>query len=106
MRSMAQNINRAEAKSTLPEFTMRRISDRFKSRSRRVHGHAKPRDAGEAAGTGHVVEAGAGVQVMAAAGASSNGGTLAVAAVGKSVAADTNDQVRVHKGLRRVNHSE
>src|SRR3974390_1457273 len=39
-----------------------------------VHGHPQPRDAGEAAGTGHVVEAGAGVEVMAAAGASANGG--------------------------------
>ena len=60
------------------------------------HGHAKPWDAGEAAGAGHVVEAGAGVEVMAAAGASADGGTVAVAAVGKSMAAETDDQVRIH----------
>ncbi len=62
----------------------------------RGHGHAKPRDAGEAAGAGHVVEAGAGVKVMAAAGASSDGGTMTVAAVGENVATDTDDQVRIH----------
>jgi hypothetical protein len=43
--------------------------------------------------------------VMAAAGASADSGTLTVVAVGESVAADTNDQVRIHKALRRVNHS-
>ena len=59
----------------------------------RGHGHAKPRDAGEAASTGHVVEAGAGFKMMAAAGASANGGAPAVAAVGKSMAADTDTQV-------------
>jgi hypothetical protein len=69
----------------------------------RGHGHAKSRDAGEAAGTGHVVEAGASVEVMAAAGTTADGGSLTVAAVGKRVAADTDDQVRVHLCLRRVN---
>src|SRR5271166_5073168 len=49
----------------------------------RGHGHAKPRDAGEAAGAGHVVEAGAVVEVMAAAGPSANGGAVTVAAVGE-----------------------
>src|ERR1017187_9964542 len=49
----------------------------------RGHGHAKSRDAGEAAGTGHVVEAGASVEVMAAAGTTADGGSLTVAAVGK-----------------------
>ncbi|HEY4932729.1 MAG TPA: hypothetical protein VII23_14265 [Terriglobales bacterium] len=69
----------------------------------RGHGHAKPRDAGEAASTGHVVAAGSSVKVVAAAGASSNGGTLTVAAVGKSMAAGTDDQVlRTHRDLRRV----
>ena len=58
----------------------------------RGHGYAKPGDAGEAAGAGHVVEAGAGVEVMAAAGASANGGALTAVAVGKSVAADTDDR--------------
>ena len=57
----------------------------------RGHGHAKPRDAGEAAGAGHVVEAGAGVEVVATAGASANGGTLTVAAVGQDVATGSND---------------
>ena len=66
-------------------------------------GHAKPRDAGEAAGAGHVVVAGTGVKVMAAAGAPSDGGTVAVAAVGKSVAAETDDQGRMHGDLRGVN---
>ena len=65
-------------------------------------GYAKPRDAGEAAGASNVVEAGAGVKMMAAAGASADGGALAVASVGKRVAADTDDQGRVHKDLRRV----
>ena len=69
------------------------------------HGQAKPRDAGEAASAGHVVEAGAGVEVMAAAGASADGGALAVAAIGKSVAAETDDEMRVHRALRRVNRS-
>ena len=40
------------------------------------------------------MEAGAGVKVMAAAGASADGGTLAVAAVGKSVATGTDDKAR------------
>ncbi len=71
-----------------------------------VHGHAKPGDAGEAAGTSAVAKAGAGVEVMAAAGASSDGGALAVASAGKSMAADTDDQVRIHRDLRRVKHSE
>ena len=69
----------------------------------RGHGHAKPRDAGEAASTGHVVEAGAGVEVVATAGASANGGTAAVVAVGKNVTADTDNQLlRAHRDLRRV----
>ena len=59
----------------------------------RAHGHAEPRNAGDAAGTGHVAKAGAGIEVMAAAGASSDGGALTVAAVGKGVAAETDDQV-------------
>ena len=71
-----------------------------------VHGHAKSSKGGEAAGTGHVVKASAGVQVMAAAGPSSDGGTLTVVAVGKCVAADTDDQgTRVHRDLRGVNLS-
>src|SRR3974377_1833057 len=60
-----------------------------------VHGHAKPRNAGEPAGTGHVVEAGAGVEVMAAAGASADGGTAATVAVGEGMAAETDDEARV-----------
>ena len=56
-----------------------------------VHGHAEPREGGKAAGTGHVVEAGASVEVMSAAGTSADSGALAVAAVGKGVAADGDD---------------
>ena len=67
-----------------------------------VHGHAKPRDAGTAAGTGHVVEADAGVEVMAAAGASADGGTATTVAVGKDVAAETDDEGWVHKGLSNL----
>jgi hypothetical protein len=70
-----------------------------------VHGHTKPRERGNAAGTGHVMETGEDVKVMAATGASADGGTSTVAAVEKSVAAETDDQVRIHKALRRVNHS-
>src|ERR1019366_7641010 len=67
----------------------------------RGHGHAKSGDAGEAAGTGHVVEAGASVEVVAAAGTTADGGALTVAAVGKCVAADGDDQgTRVHRDLR------
>ena len=71
----------------------------------RGHGYAKPRDADEAAGTGPVVEASAGVKVMAAAGASAAGGAVTVAAVGEGVAADTDDEVRVHRDLRGVDCS-
>jgi hypothetical protein len=62
----------------------------------RGHGHAKPRDAVEPAGAGHVVQACAGVEVMAAAGASADGGAVTVATVGKGVTADTDDRRRVH----------
>ena len=69
----------------------------------RVHRHAKPRNAGEAAGAGHVVEASAGVEVMAAAGASANRCAAAMTAVGENVAADTDDQrLRTHRDLRKV----
>ncbi len=67
-----------------------------------VHGHANPRDAGEATGTGYVVESGAGVEMMAAAGASADGGGVAVASVGEGVAAERDNQVRVHGDLRGV----
>ena len=70
-----------------------------------IYGHTNPRDAGEAAGAGHVMEAGARVAVMAAAGASADGGGVAVAAVGKSVAAERDDEARIHRDLRRVKHS-
>src|SRR5664279_827021 len=61
-----------------------------------VHRHAEPREGGKAAGTGHVVEAGAGPTVMAAAGASVDGGAATVATVGESVAAERDDQGRIH----------
>jgi hypothetical protein len=70
-----------------------------------VLGYAKARNAGEAAGASHVVEAGAGVEMVTAAGASADGGAVTVAAVGKSVAAETDDQGRIHRDLRRVKYS-
>ncbi len=58
----------------------------------RVHGHAKPRDAGEAAGAGHIVQASARVEVVATAGASSNRCAAAMAAVGQNVTAGADNQ--------------
>src|SRR3974390_567543 len=66
-----------------------------------VHGHAKSRDTVEATGAGHVVEACLGVEVMAAAGASADGGTATTVAVGEGVATETDDEARVHRDLRR-----
>ena len=66
---------------------------------------APAEEKGAALCPGHVMEASDGIQVMAAAGAAANGSALAVAAVGQDVAASTNDEVRIHKALRRVNHS-
>jgi hypothetical protein len=63
---------------------------------------APAEDNGAASGTGHVVEAGAGVEVMAAAGASSNGGSPAAQAAGEDVVAGRNDEARIHRDLRRV----
>jgi|SRR3974390_93685 len=63
------------------------------------HGHTQPRDAGAAAGTGHVVEARLGVEVMAAASASADGGTTTTMAIGKGVAAEADDKARVHRDL-------
>ena len=48
-------------------------------------------DQGAALRSSDIVEAGAGVEVMAAAGASANGGALAAAAVGQDVATSTDD---------------
>ena len=66
---------------------------------------ARAEDKGAALRPGHVMEASNGIQVMAATGAAANGSTLTVAAFGQDVAAGTNDEVRIHKALRRVNHS-
>ena len=63
---------------------------------------APAEDKGAKASAGHVVETGAGVEVMAAAGASSNGGSPAAQAAGKDVVAGTNDEARTHRDLRRV----
>ena len=63
---------------------------------------APPEQEAAASSPSHVVEAGNGVEVMAAADAASNGGTLTVAAVGEDVAAGANDQVRIHRDLRGV----
>jgi len=61
-------------------------------------GNAEARDANESAGTGHVVETGACVEVVTTAGPSADGGAVAVAAVGEDVATDTDRQVlRVHR---------
>jgi hypothetical protein len=52
---------------------------------------APAEEKGAALCPGHVMEASNGIQVMAATGAAANGSALAVAAVGKSVTADTDD---------------
>src|SRR5271166_3363542 len=57
---------------------------------------------GATASAGHVVEAGAGVEVMAAADASANGGSPAAQAARKNVVAGTNDEARTHGDLRWV----
>jgi hypothetical protein len=67
---------------------------------------APAEDKGTASGAGHVVEAGTGVEVMAAAGASSNGGSPAAQAAGKDVVTGTNDEARTHRDLRGVIRSE
>ena len=63
---------------------------------------AEAENQGAAVGAGHVVEASAGVEVMAATGASSNGGSPAAQAAGKDVVAGRNDEARTHRDLRRV----
>jgi len=63
---------------------------------------APAEDKGSALCPSHVVEAGAGVKVMAAVGASANGGSAAAQAAGKDLVAGTNDEVRTHRDLRRV----
>src|SRR5450755_4359458 len=68
-------------------------------------GDAEAEGEGAATGAGHVVEARLGVEVMAAAGAAADGGLLTAASVGEDVAAGSNDEARIHKALRRVNHS-
>src|ERR1035437_5014349 len=68
-------------------------------------GDAETEDEGAATGAGHVVEARLGIEVTAAAGAAADGGLLTAASVGEDVAAGSNDEVRIHKALRRVNRS-
>lgn len=58
-------------------------------------------DTGKPAGASHVVEAGTGVQVMAATGTAANGGSLAAAAFGQDVGTGTDHEVRVHGDLRK-----
>jgi hypothetical protein len=65
-------------------------------------GDAEPRDDKAAAGPGHVVEAGAGVEVMTAAGAAANCGTPTMAPSGEYMAANADHQGRVHRDLHRV----
>jgi len=57
------------------------------------HRHEEPRDTGESAGPSDVVEAGAGVEVVATAGASADCGTQAGATVEECVSAETDDYV-------------
>ena len=72
----------------------------------RLLGHASG-GKGAASCPSHVVEASAGVEVMAAAGASANRSALTVAAVGQDVATGTDDsRLRTHTDLRRVIRSE
>ena len=66
---------------------------------------APAEDKGAALRPGHVMEASNGVQVMAATGAAANRSAVAVTAVGQNVSAGSNDEARIHKALRRVNHS-
>ena len=67
---------------------------------------AAAEDKGAALRPSHVVEADAGVEVMATAGAPAHGGTLTAAAVGEDVATGANVQrLRTHRELRRVNRS-
>lgn len=107
MRSMAQSIIRAASgsmrsvASTTAHFglVVSQIAGRFRDEQAR-ESHAPT-------GASHIVQAGAGVEVMAAAGASSNRRDLTMAAVGKNVTADTDTQVlRTHRNLRRVIRSE
>jgi len=66
-------------------------------------GDEQARESNAATGASHIVQASAGVEMMATAGASANGGTLAVAAIGESVAAGTDNQrLQGHRDLRRV----
>ena len=66
-------------------------------------GDAEAEDKGAAPRPSHDMEAGTGVEVMAAAGASTDGGTLAVAAAGQEVATGANDErLRAHRDLRKV----
>jgi hypothetical protein len=66
---------------------------------------APAEDKGAALRPSHVMGASNGIQVMAATGASADGSALAVAAVGQDVATGTDDEVRIHKALCRVNYS-
>ena len=63
---------------------------------------APAEDNGTASCPSHVVEAGAGPTVMAAAGASANGGSTAAQAAGKDLVAGRNDEDQTHKDLRGV----
>ena len=90
MRSMAQKSIRAVSKSRRPVATTRLAWARLQASSRRDSGDTPTEDQGAALRPGHVVEAGTRIKVMAAAGPSADGGSLAVAAVGENVAAGAN----------------
>ena len=68
-------------------------------------GDAETENGTAATGAGHVVEARLGVEVMATASAAADGGLQTAASVGEDVATGTDDEARIHKALRRVNHS-
>jgi hypothetical protein len=69
-------------------------------------GDTEAENEGAAAGAGHVMQAGAGIEVMAAAGAACDGGLETAAAVGQKVPAGANDQgLAMHRDLRGVKGS-
>ena len=102
VRSMAQKIIRAVSKSKRPVARTRLTSARLQCNVAARIWDTPAEDKGTASRPSHVVETGAGVEAMAAAGAASNGGSPAAQAAGKDVVAGTNDEARTHRDLRWV----
>ena len=66
-------------------------------------GDEQPRESHAPTGASHIVQASAGAKVMATADASANRCAPAMAAVGKNVTADTDNQLlQAHRGFRKV----